>query len=197
MEVLLHDDVAAAGECGILLADERGFDGLLPLGILRPIDEADEVAAVEVTEPMYLVHRGDGGSKPGRNLRRELEAQVHSTRSHVEKDVARSGDRMALPCLEFAKRSQLGGTRRSEESVPRSGAKRHHAGETPVQLTKSDRTHEGGHVSAARSDGAPILVAWNHRQDRKSTRLNSSHGYISYAVFCLKKKTSTLDNNAG
>src|SRR2546422_7959828 len=25
-------------------------------------------------------------------------------------------------------------------------------------------------------------------QDRKSTRLNSSHGYISYAVFCLKKK---------
>src|SRR2546429_3612825 len=27
--------------------------------------------------------------------------------------------------------------------------------------------------------------------DRKSTRLNSSHGYISYAVFCLKKKTTT------
>src|SRR2546429_4262782 len=27
--------------------------------------------------------------------------------------------------------------------------------------------------------------------DRKSTRLNSSHGYISYAVFCLKKKTNT------
>src|SRR2546429_9864490 len=30
--------------------------------------------------------------------------------------------------------------------------------------------------------------------DRKSTRLNSSHGYISYAVFCLKKKkTITVD----
>src|SRR2546429_9414133 len=28
--------------------------------------------------------------------------------------------------------------------------------------------------------------------DRKSTRLNSSHGYISYAVFCLKKKKSAL-----
>src|SRR5687768_8555821 len=28
-------------------------------------------------------------------------------------------------------------------------------------------------------------------RDRKSTRLNSSHGYISYAVFCLKKKTKT------
>src|SRR2546429_5264030 len=28
-------------------------------------------------------------------------------------------------------------------------------------------------------------------KDRKSTRLNSSHGYISYAVFCLKKKKTT------
>src|SRR3989449_2986235 len=30
--------------------------------------------------------------------------------------------------------------------------------------------------------------------DRKSTRLNSSHGYISYAVFCLKKKTTTTSS---
>src|SRR2546422_7958082 len=30
------------------------------------------------------------------------------------------------------------------------------------------------------------------RVDRKSTRLNSSHGYISYAVFCLKKKKNIL-----
>src|SRR2546429_1850308 len=29
-------------------------------------------------------------------------------------------------------------------------------------------------------------------RDRKSTRLNSSHGYISYAVFCLKKKSHPL-----
>src|SRR2546429_6512217 len=29
--------------------------------------------------------------------------------------------------------------------------------------------------------------------DRKSTRLNSSHGYISYAVFCLKKKKKNND----
>src|SRR5256884_6008865 len=31
--------------------------------------------------------------------------------------------------------------------------------------------------------------------DRKSTRLNSSHGYISYAVFCLKKKKTTQLHN--
>src|SRR2546422_7103067 len=30
------------------------------------------------------------------------------------------------------------------------------------------------------------------KADRKSTRLNSSHGYISYAVFCLKKKNNAL-----
>src|SRR2546422_5128491 len=32
--------------------------------------------------------------------------------------------------------------------------------------------------------------------DRKSTRLNSSHGYISYAVFCLKKKKKTITRAA-
>src|SRR2546429_3745259 len=32
-------------------------------------------------------------------------------------------------------------------------------------------------------------------RDRKSTRLNSSHGYISYAVFCLKKKNKAHGQN--
>src|SRR2546429_2614114 len=33
-------------------------------------------------------------------------------------------------------------------------------------------------------------------EDRKSTRLNSSHGYISYAVFCLKKKKKVNSSNS-
>src|SRR2546422_7740485 len=33
------------------------------------------------------------------------------------------------------------------------------------------------------------------KRDRKSTRLNSSHGYISYAVFCLKKKKKSQSIN--
>src|SRR3989449_4891707 len=40
-------------------------------------------------------------------------------------------------------------------------------------------------------DGERRVDAWARAGlpgDRKSTRLNSSHGYISYAVFCLKKK---------
>src|SRR3712207_8004276 len=40
---------------------------------------------------------------------------------------------------------------------------------------------------------APIgLPPWPLQQDRKSTRLNSSHANISYAVFCLKKKNKQL-----
>src|SRR2546429_7308171 len=40
----------------------------------------------------------------------------------------------------------------------------------------------------------PYAILWDGsacQEDRKSTRLNSSHGYISYAVFCLKKKTTS------
>src|SRR5687768_17873743 len=43
-----------------------------------------------------------------------------------------------------------------------------------------------GSVAGIMTDG--FGAYWNWR-DRKSTRLNSSHGYNSYAVFCLKKKT--------
>src|SRR2546422_1470207 len=40
----------------------------------------------------------------------------------------------------------------------------------------------------ARRDLEADCLARRQARDRKSTRLNSSHGYISYAVFCLKKK---------
>src|SRR2546422_1208870 len=44
-----------------------------------------------------------------------------------------------------------------------------------------------GRRRARRRPRAPAPRGYG-RRDRKSTRLNSSHGYISYAVFCLKKK---------
>src|SRR2546429_6043039 len=52
----------------------------------------------------------------------------------------------------------------------------------------------------ARMAGAPVneplasVESPVSQTDRKSTRLNSSHGYISYAVFCLKKKQYKLDS---
>src|SRR5260221_3617598 len=51
---------------------------------------------------------------------------------------------------------------------------------------RSDRRH---HPPA----GAAPPAAAPAEGDRKSTRLNSSHTVISYAVFCLKKKTKQLD----
>src|SRR3712207_7458897 len=42
--------------------------------------------------------------------------------------------------------------------------------------------------TAELEDGSPVLRLRNAHEDRKSTRLNSSHANISYAVFCLKKK---------
>src|SRR3712207_7612272 len=41
-----------------------------------------------------------------------------------------------------------------------------------------------------------LTEIYSQKADRKSTRLNSSHANISYAVFCLKKKTSTTTSNA-
>src|SRR2546422_8211205 len=49
------------------------------------------------------------------------------------------------------------------------------------------RSHSLGHHRSRETRGERIRHA-RRRADRKSTRLNSSHGYISYAVFCFKKK---------
>src|SRR2546429_1907510 len=54
----------------------------------------------------------------------------------------------------------------------------------------------GGFESCLRVLEPPLPLA-DHLapRDRKSTRLNSSHGYISYAVFCLKKKKNNSNNS--
>src|SRR2546427_5672708 len=44
------------------------------------------------------------------------------------------------------------------------------------------------HVHCGARGGRPVHARGDRGRDRKSTRLNSSHSQISYAVFCLKKK---------
>src|SRR2546422_3566797 len=48
-------------------------------------------------------------------------------------------------------------------------------------IARDERGHDAAEGLHAQREGGDI-------EDRKSTRLNSSHGYISHAVFCLKKK---------
>src|SRR5207245_11540710 len=62
----------------------------------------------------------------------------------------------------------------------------------PISLRTSRSTARSARrwsscAESADSTGPPALTA-----DRKSTRLNSSHGSISYAVFCLKKKKTKI-----
>src|SRR3990172_801813 len=59
---------------------------------------------------------------------------------------------------------------------------------TMINHQRSKRTLVGVLLLAALILAVVGSVAAHDQGDRKSTRLNSSHGYISYAVFCLKKK---------
>src|SRR3712207_6983149 len=54
------------------------------------------------------------------------------------------------------------------------------------------RFHTGGLVGGCAVRAAPGMRDAGSIEDRKSTRLNSSHANISYAVFCLKKKKRQL-----
>src|SRR2546430_11721320 len=65
-------------------------------------------------------------------------------------------------------------------SLPRVGGVDRHGGDLAHPVPDG---RECGHGLAEGEAGRPLL------QDRKSTRLNSSHSQIPYAVFCLKKKT--------
>src|SRR5256886_8761918 len=63
---------------------------------------------------------------------------------------------------------------------------------TPERINLRDRIEEiVASVAAERSDEVQIRI--DPDLDRKSTRLNSSHSQISYAVFCLKKKNKNRD----
>src|SRR2546422_2976454 len=65
---------------------------------------------------------------------------------------------------------------------------------TPAQRDTLDR-YRRRLVEAARKHGKAVAMLTDSVEgDRKSTRLNSSHGYISYAVFCLEKKKQRTQN---
>src|SRR5688500_19495036 len=60
-----------------------------------------------------------------------------------------------------------------------------------VMLVMDQRSMSGILSSKFTLGGIPLMLRWS---DRKSTRLNSSHLVISYAVFCLKKKNSRTND---
>src|SRR2546429_5373172 len=84
---------------------------------------------------------------------------------------------------------RLGGARRLSQRAIES-ARGSESKETAAawRMNAALREAEFDNMARSRQEIAPALA---EGPDRKSTRLNSSHGYISYAVFCLKKKKTT------
>lgn len=76
MKVCLHDDIAAPGESGVLIADDGGFGCSLCHRVFRAADEAEQVAVIEVFEAMHLVGHRDRAGKACHDLGRKLEAEV-------------------------------------------------------------------------------------------------------------------------
>src|SRR2546429_4606073 len=72
------------------------------------------------------------------------------------------------------------------------GARRAYAALGPVELDAGGLERQSEEVQQAPDIAFEML---DDALDRKSTRLNSSHGYISYAVFCLKKKKTMVTTN--
>src|SRR5687768_18020941 len=61
-------------------------------------------------------------------------------------------------------------------------------------LAAGDKLSIKADFPKSQSEHYLLIVSFLRGPDRKSTRLNSSHGYISYAVFCLKKKKKKQTN---
>src|SRR5206468_12678697 len=65
------------------------------------------------------------------------------------------------------------------------------AASPPPQFPRSGSTALPSRSTSATCSPGRAIITESRPRDRKSTRLNSSHDQISYAVFCLKKKKKT------
>src|SRR5438105_11491461 len=84
-------------------------------------------------------------------------------------------------------RAALGeGLRRSHPGDPVSAASQERLGAWPLRI--GERQAGLARLPRGRTQGERAHGRGGRHGDRKSTRLNSSHEWISYAVFCLKKK---------
>src|SRR3989449_10755795 len=74
------------------------------------------------------------------------------------------------------------------DALPICRAVEHRLDDPTRETARRDRLVSAWMPVAWWNDFGGVTLGLRQRSDRKSTRLNSSHGYISYAVFCLKKK---------
>lgn len=141
VDVLLHHDVAAAGAGRVLVGDEHGVGYCGPDGVCGAVDEAQQVAGVEVAEALRVVDDGGGVAQAQQQLALKLEADVAAVGADVEQQVAGRGHGGVLGAGDGAERAQLrrpvqagaGG-----EGVPGLGADADGAGELRVEVAQGD-----------------------------------------------------------
>src|SRR5271163_857532 len=78
MKILLHDDIAAASEAGVLVADENGIERGLTIRVLRAVDKAEQITLVEKAEAVNLVGRRNVVADLAHDLACEFETQIHT-----------------------------------------------------------------------------------------------------------------------
>ena len=165
VHVALREDVAAARELAILGADQRHAGALLALGVLGAVDEAGEIAGVEVAEAVHLVHHLDRVAELRADPQRQLEVEVGPLRDDVQQQIAAGAGAHAV--------------RRPRAAEARRPAGRRRARRRPRAPGRSDRGHERAAGSAAAtfaaSAGTPAARAARasrapRGRDARSTR---------------------------
>lgn len=158
MDVLLHDDVAASRAVGVLVGDEHGvWDGGAD-GVGGAVDEAQQVAGVEVAEALRVVYNCRCITQLEKKLALKLEADVAAVGADVEEQVAGGGHGGMAGAGNLTEGPQFFGAAEAGnavgEKVPGVGADADGAGELGVEVAQGDVF---GEVLDAGEDGADGL----------------------------------------
>src|ERR1041385_541603 len=174
----------AVGTLGGLLSDRRiATSGRVAVAV-GP-NQGDSVAAELQIESAEIFRVCDGSHDTAVSLGKQLRADSYEAVAGIGGgktiDVTKFAAHMAgIPMVAVATNLSHDGIASRVSSLEHESGKSSYGVVPPVAvLVDLDRVR----------NGPPRLV---RSGDRKSTRLNSSHGYISYAVFCLKKNKDTV-----
>ena len=180
VEVFLNNDVAPAAEGGVLLADDGGVACGLAAGVFGAVDEAEDVAVVEVAEAVGLVGDGDVIAECVHDVGGELEAEVDAFGADVEEEVAGCGDGVATAGAELAEGMELGGAGLAEEAVPCVGAVADDTGQSGLDVAELDGSDKPGEVSREpaemRVGGGVLLDADDEEDGRAGERTDNGLG---------------------
>lgn len=137
VQVLLHDDVAAALELRVLVADHHRGERGVALRVLGAVDEAHQVALVEVLEAVHLVGDGHGAPQPVHQPGGQLEAEVGPAGADVEQHVARGGRGGVARPAQLLEGVEPGRARPGEQAPPGVRTDPRHTG----QLVRHPEAH--------------------------------------------------------